>query len=201
MPTPTVITDLSTTAASNFPAGSDAPSTIDDTLRAHGAFIAQLRDGPHVPSLGSAGAPAYAFVGDTNTGAFSPSADLWAVSIAGTERLRVTSTAIMQDTSVELGWKDVRVSSQTGGTLTTECRGKQVQLASDATLNTAFSAGDSFKLVNISGSAKSVIQGGSATMYLASSGGTGTRSLANGGMASVLCVGTNTYIIDGGGLS
>jgi hypothetical protein len=39
MPTPTVITDLSTTAASNFPAGSDAPSTIDDTLRAHGAFI------------------------------------------------------------------------------------------------------------------------------------------------------------------
>jgi hypothetical protein len=39
MPVPTVITDLSTTAASNFPAGSDAPSTIDDTLRAHGAFI------------------------------------------------------------------------------------------------------------------------------------------------------------------
>jgi hypothetical protein len=91
MPTPTVITDLSTTAASNFPAGSDAPSTIDDTLRAHGAFIAQLRDGPHVPSLASAGAPAYSFVGDTNTGAFSPSADAWAVSTGGSERVRVTA--------------------------------------------------------------------------------------------------------------
>jgi hypothetical protein len=45
MPTPTVITDLSTTAASNFPAGSDAPSTIDDTLRAHAAFVAQLYAG------------------------------------------------------------------------------------------------------------------------------------------------------------
>jgi hypothetical protein len=42
MPTPTVITDLSTTAASNFPAGSDAPSTIDDVLRAHAAFLASI---------------------------------------------------------------------------------------------------------------------------------------------------------------
>jgi hypothetical protein len=89
MPVPTLITDLSTTAASNFPAGSDAPSTIDDTLRAQAAFIAQLRDGPHVPSLGSAGAPAYAFVADTNTGAFSPGADLWGVSTGGTERARI----------------------------------------------------------------------------------------------------------------
>ena len=46
MPTPTVITDLSTTAASNFPAGSDSPASLDDVQRAHGAFIAQLRDDP-----------------------------------------------------------------------------------------------------------------------------------------------------------
>lgn len=45
MPVPTVITDLSQTAASNYPAGSDSPATLDDTQRAHGAFIAQLRDG------------------------------------------------------------------------------------------------------------------------------------------------------------
>lgn len=50
MPTPTVITDLSTTAASNFPSGSDSPASLDDVQRAHGAFIAQLRDGAHVPS-------------------------------------------------------------------------------------------------------------------------------------------------------
>lgn len=45
MPVPTVITDLSTTAASNYPAGSDSPATLDDVQRAHAAFIAQLRDG------------------------------------------------------------------------------------------------------------------------------------------------------------
>jgi Chaperone of endosialidase len=45
MPIPTVITDLSATAASNSPSGSDAPSDGDNFLRAHGAFIKQLYDG------------------------------------------------------------------------------------------------------------------------------------------------------------
>lgn len=45
MPVPSVITDLSQTAASNYPQGSDSPSTLDDVQRAHGSFIAQLRDG------------------------------------------------------------------------------------------------------------------------------------------------------------
>jgi len=45
MPTPTVITDLSQTAASNYPAGTDSPSVLDDVQRAHAAFIALLRDG------------------------------------------------------------------------------------------------------------------------------------------------------------
>jgi hypothetical protein len=45
MPIPSLITDLSQTAASNYPQGSDSPSTLDDTQRAHGSFIAQLRDG------------------------------------------------------------------------------------------------------------------------------------------------------------
>lgn len=45
MPLPTVITDLSITAASNYPAGTDSPATLDDVQRAHAAFIAQTRDG------------------------------------------------------------------------------------------------------------------------------------------------------------
>ena len=45
MPLPTLITDLSTTAASNYPAGSDSPIVLDDVQRAHASFIAQLRDG------------------------------------------------------------------------------------------------------------------------------------------------------------
>lgn len=45
MPLPTAITDLSQTASSNYPAGSDSPIVLDDTQRAHASFIALLRDG------------------------------------------------------------------------------------------------------------------------------------------------------------
>ncbi len=45
MPVPTLITSLSTTAASNSPDGSESVITTDDYVRAHAAFIAQLRDG------------------------------------------------------------------------------------------------------------------------------------------------------------
>ena len=44
MPVPTTIADLSTTAGSNYPQGSDTPTTGDDTLRALASFIALLRD-------------------------------------------------------------------------------------------------------------------------------------------------------------
>lgn len=44
MPLPSSINDLSTTAGSNSPAGSESPSTIDDYLRVYASYIAQLRD-------------------------------------------------------------------------------------------------------------------------------------------------------------
>lgn len=44
MPIPTVITDLSATAASNYPAGTDAPSVLDDVQRVHASFIRNLLD-------------------------------------------------------------------------------------------------------------------------------------------------------------
>lgn len=44
MPLPTSIDDLSTVAGENFPAGSDTPSILDDVMREHAAYIAQLRD-------------------------------------------------------------------------------------------------------------------------------------------------------------
>lgn len=45
MPVPSAITELSQTAASNYPAGNDSPATLDDVQRAHASFIALLRDG------------------------------------------------------------------------------------------------------------------------------------------------------------
>lgn len=45
MPVPTALSDLSTTANDNYPAGSENPTVVDDHLRAHAALIATLRDG------------------------------------------------------------------------------------------------------------------------------------------------------------
>lgn len=45
MPVPSLISDLTTTPATNSPAGSEsAKGVVDDYLRAHGAFIKQLSD-------------------------------------------------------------------------------------------------------------------------------------------------------------
>lgn len=57
MPLPSSINDLSTTAASNSPAGSESPSLIDDYLRTYASYIAQLRDGASIkasPLVGAA---------------------------------------------------------------------------------------------------------------------------------------------------
>lgn len=43
MPVPTLITELSQTAASNSPAGTESPITADNYFRAHASFIAQLQ--------------------------------------------------------------------------------------------------------------------------------------------------------------
>src|SRR5688572_26253191 len=44
MPVPASINDLSTTAGSNSPAGSETPTEGDNYIRTYGAFIATLRD-------------------------------------------------------------------------------------------------------------------------------------------------------------
>jgi len=44
MPIPASINDLSTTASSNSPSGSESPGILDDIQRVHASFIATLRD-------------------------------------------------------------------------------------------------------------------------------------------------------------
>jgi len=48
--------------------------------------------GSFLSPLGSATVPSFAITGDTDTGIFSPGADIWAVSTAGTERMRVDAS-------------------------------------------------------------------------------------------------------------
>jgi hypothetical protein len=97
---PTVITDTSSTAASNSPAGSENVfPNLDDYLRAHAKFIRDLYDGTLTISgktftspLGTVGAPTYSFTGDTDTGLWSPAANTLAASTSGAETWRTLST-------------------------------------------------------------------------------------------------------------
>ena len=47
-------------------------------------------------ALSSATTPSYSSVDDTNTGIFLPGSDVFAVTTGGTERLRITSTGLVQ---------------------------------------------------------------------------------------------------------
>ena len=64
-----------------------------------------------------------------------------------------------------------------------------------------FSAGDTVTIYNNSGSAQTITQGASVTMYLVGTATTGNRTLAQRGLCTVLCVAANTFVVTGGGLT
>jgi hypothetical protein len=63
-----------------------------------------------------------------------------------------------------------------------------------------FAIGDSITIYNNSGTAQTITQGASVTMYQAGTTNTGNRTLNARGLATVLCVASNTFVITGAGL-
>lgn len=64
-----------------------------------------------------------------------------------------------------------------------------------------FNAGDIVTIFNNSASSQTMTQGGSVTLRWAGTATTGNRTLAQYGVASVLCVASNTFVISGTGLT
>jgi hypothetical protein len=81
--------------------------------------------------------------------------------------------------------------------------GKHISITTGGvTVNSGiFSAGDAVSIYNNSSGNQTITQGGSVTMYLAGTGATGNRTLSARGVCTVLCVGSNTFVIFGAGLS
>lgn len=93
MPVPTTIADLSTTAASNFPAGSDSPANLDDVQRAHASFIALVRDTVGLGTGTLVPATARTNLGAAASGANSDITSLTAVTtISGTPNFTGNAT-------------------------------------------------------------------------------------------------------------
>lgn len=64
-----------------------------------------------------------------------------------------------------------------------------------------FGAGNNVTIYNNSAASQTIVQGSSVTMYLAGTATTGNRTLSQRGLATVLCVAANTFVISGSGLS
>ena len=81
--------------------------------------------------------------------------------------------------------------------------GKHVSITTGGvTINTGiFSAGDAVSIYNNSGSNQTITQGTSVTLRQAGTANTGNRTLAQYGVCTVLCVGSETFVISGAGLS
>lgn len=80
--------------------------------------------------------------------------------------------------------------------------GKVVITASNVTVpNTTFTSGDVVSVFNNSASNVSVLSAGGVTVYQAGTANTGTRTLQQRGVATVLCTGTNTFVIAGSGIA
>jgi len=64
-----------------------------------------------------------------------------------------------------------------------------------------FTAGQNVTIYNNSASSQTITQGTSVTMYLAGSATTGNRTLAQRGIATILCVASNTFVCSGAGVT
>lgn len=93
-------------------------------------------------------------------------------------------------------------SQTTSYTLVASDAGKHVMTTATVIVPASiFSVGDVVSIVNNSASNITIQQGASATMYNAGTSSTGNRTLAQRGIATVLCIASNTFIIGGAGIS
>ena len=99
---------------------------------------------------------------------------------------------------------DIPQSSQTSAyTLVAGDNGKHVNITTGGVTvpSGVFSVGNVVSIYNDSGSNQTITQGGSVTLRFAGSATTGNRTLAQYGLCTVLCVGSNEFVISGAGLT
>ena len=120
-----------------------------------------------------------------------------------TNRLETTGAGVTITGTVEDSKGEVRTIPQsTNTTIVASDAGKYVSVATTITINssTGFSVGEAVTIFNNSAS-QIGINTGTVTMYQAGTANTGVRTLDQRGLATILCVGTDTYVISGAGLA
>lgn len=113
----------------------------------------------------------------------------------------LTTTGIVSDYKGDV--RSSPISAQTTSyILTSGDNGKTISTNTGVTVpNTVISTGQMFSVFNNSASSITITSAGSITMYLGGSSTTGNRTLATYGIATILCVAANTFVITGAGLT
>ena len=132
---------------------------------------------------GTVSAPGITFIDDNNTGIYEPAADTVAITTAGTERLKITSTGSAEFKGSVLG-SNIDVSSSSGkngwklsGSSSTDLTGKlELQCKTGAASSTKV-----FEVFNGSTSTSSIAKDGSATF----TGNVGIGGTATGNFGAI----------------
>jgi len=151
--------------------------------------------------LGSASAPADSNTTNSNTGLYFPTSTTVGLAVNGVNALTADTTGV-SDAVGNLRTM-VQNSQSTGYTLVLTDNGKFINITTGGVTVPAsiFSAGQNVVIYNNSSSAQTVTQGSSVTMTLAGTTSTGNRTLSANGIATVICTGSNTFLITGTGVS
>lgn len=100
--------------------------------------------------------------------------------------------------------RDVPQNSKTAAyTLIASDNGKHVSITTGGVTvpPDVFAAGDTVTIYNNSASNQTITQGAGVTLRKVGSADTGNRTLAQRGLATILCVASNEFVITGGGLT
>lgn len=131
------------------------------------------------------------------------SANLGAAQLSGASFTgNVSTTGTLTDAKGDV--RDIPQNSQTSAyILVADDAGKHISITTGGvTVPTAvFGIGDAITIYNNSSSNQTITQGASTTLRQAGTANTGNRTLAQYGVATVLCVASNTFVISGAGLT
>jgi len=115
----------------------------------------------------------------------------------------VTGSSTVSDSKGEL--RTVPANSQTSAyNVASTDAGKFISITTGGVsvlTTTAFTTGQSVSIYNNSASSQTVTQGASVTLRQVGTANTGNRTLAQYGLCTLLCVGSNAYVITGGGVT
>jgi hypothetical protein len=119
----------------------------------------------------------------------------------------LTANTIVSQNALSDGIGNVRTvpanSQSSAYTLVATDNGKYISITTGGVIvpPSIFSVGQVVSIYNNSGSNQTISQGSGVTLRLVGTATTGNRTLSNYGLATILCVASNTFVVTGGGVS